>query len=78
MPRSLAVAGEEIREITLHAFGDGSGQGLAAAVYAVVQQHSVVTPGLVAAKARLAKEDLTIPRLELVAGHMAANLLTNV
>ena len=78
MPRSLAVAGEEIREITLHAFGDASGQGLAAAVYAVVQQHSEVTQGLVAAKARLAKEGLTIPRLELVAGHMAANLLTNV
>ena len=78
VPRSLAVAGEEIREITLHAFGDASGQGLAAAVYAVVQQHSVVTQGLVAAKARLAKEGLTIPRLELVAGHMAANLLTNV
>ena len=78
MPRSFAVTGEEIREITLHAFGDASGQGLAAAVYAVVQQHSVVTQGLVAAKARLAKEGLTIPRLELVAGHMAANLLTNV
>ena len=78
VPRSLAVAGEEIREITLHAFADASGQGLAAAVYAVVQQHSVVTPGLVAAKARLTKEDLTIPRLELVAGHMAANLLTSV
>ena len=31
-----------------------------------------------AAKARCAKEGLTIPRFELVAGHMAANLLTNV
>ena len=69
MPRSLAVTGEEIREITLHAFGDASGQGLAAGVYAVAQQHSVVTQGLVTkAKARLAKEGLTIPRLELVAG----------
>ena len=76
VPRSLAVAGEEIREITFHAFGDASGQGLAAAVY--VQQHSAVTQGLVTAKARLAKEGLTISRLELVAGHMAANLLTNV
>ena len=78
MPRSLVVAGEEIREITLHAFGDVSGQELAAAVYAGVQHHSVVTQGLVAAKTRLAKEGLTIPRLELVAGHTAANLLTNV
>ena len=34
--------------------------------------------GLVAAKARLAKEGLTIPRLELVSAHMAANLVTNV
>ena len=34
--------------------------------------------GLVTAKARLAKQGLTIPRMELVAGHMAVNLLTNV
>lgn len=34
--------------------------------------------GLVAAKARLAKQGVTIPRLELVAGHMTVNLLTNV
>ena len=30
------------------------------------------------AKARLAKQNLTIPRLELVGGHMAVNLVTNV
>ena len=77
MPRSLSVAGEGIREITLHSLGDASGQGLAAAFYAVVQQHSVVTQGLVAAKAGLAKEGLTIPRLELAACHIAGNLLTN-
>ena len=33
---------------------------------------------MVEAKARLAKMGLTIPCLELVAGHMAVNLLTNV
>ena len=33
---------------------------------------------MVAAKTRLAKQGVTIPRLELVAGHMAVNLLTNV
>ena len=38
----------------------------------------MVTQGLVAAKALLAKEGLTIARLELVAGHMATNLLANV
>ena len=62
----------------LHAFGDASGRGVAAAVYAVVRQDSGTTQGLLAAKARLAKEQLTIPRLELVAGHMAVNSVDNI
>ena len=51
---------------------------VAAAVYAVVQQSSGQTQGLVAAKVRLAKQGLTIPRLELISGHMANNLIRNV
>ena len=78
VPRSLAVHQEEIQAIQLHAFGDASGKGVAAAVYAVVIQESGVNQGLVAAKARLAKQGLTIPRLKLVSGHMAVNLVTNV
>ena len=34
--------------------------------------------GLLAAKARLAKKGLTMPRLELISAHMAANLVDNV
>lgn len=77
VPRSLAVYQEEIQAIQLHAFGDASGKGVAAAVYAVVVQQSGINQGLVAAKPRLAKQGLTIPRLELVSGHMAVNLVTN-
>ena len=62
----------------LHTFGDANGSGISAVVYAVVKQHSGVSVGLVAAKSRLAKKNLTIPRLELVSGHMAANLIGNV
>ena len=76
--RSLARYQEPIDAVELHTFGDASGRGVAAAVYAVVHQASGTTQGLVAAKARLAKQGLTIPRLELVAGHMAANLTNNV
>ena len=76
--RSLAEYQEPVTSITLHAFGDASGNGVAAATYAVVSQPSGQTQGLVTAKARLAKQGLTIPRQELVAGHMAANLVTNV
>ena len=78
VPRSLATQREEIQSIQLHAFGDASGKGVAAAVYAVVVQESSTNQGLVAAKARLAKQGLTIPRQELVSGHMAVNLVTNV
>ena len=39
---------------------------------------AVVSQGLVTAKSCLAKQGLTIPRLELVSGHMAVNLIANV
>ena len=77
-PRSLAVHQEPIEAIQLHAFGDASGNGVAACVYAVVEQASGTNQGLVAARSRLPKRGLTIPRLELVAAHMAVNLASNV
>ena len=74
----LASHRQPIQEVTLHAFGDASTRGVSAAVYAVVRQERETTQALVCAKSRLAKRNLTIPRLELVAGHMAINLATNV
>lgn len=52
--------------------------GISSAVYAVITQASGVSKGLIAAKSRLANKNLTIPRLELVAAHMAANLVDSV
>ena len=51
---------------------------MAAAVYAAVVQELDVNQGLVVARVRLAKKGLTIPRLDLVSGYMAVNLLTSV
>ncbi len=76
VPRSIPTLQEDIESIVLHAFGDASGKGVAAVVYAVVNQPSGTTQGLVSAKARLAKQGLTIPRLELVSAHMASTLTT--
>ena len=45
-------------------------------MYVVVKQKSGTSKGLVAAKARLAKQGFTIPHLELVSGHIAAYLVT--
>ena len=78
VPRSLAAYKQPIQYIQFHGFGDASGDGVGATAFAVVSQESGFTQRLVAAKARLAKKGLTIPRLELVAAHMVTNLLTNV
>lgn len=48
------------------------------AVFAVVQQLSGTTQGLVAVRSRLWKKGLTIPRLKLGARHMWARLVHNV
>ena len=78
VPRAIPQHREEISNIALHCFGDASGQGVSAAVYGVISQPSGDSVGLIAAKARLAKQGLTIPRLKLVSGHMATNLIVNV
>ena len=71
VPRSIVQHQEATISISIHAFGDTSSQGVSTAAYAVTYQPSGVLQGL-------AKKGLTIPRLELVAGHMAANLVSNV
>ena len=43
-----------------------------------IQQASGTNQGLIAARSMLTRQALTIPRLELVAGHMAVNLVANV
>ena len=78
VPRALVNKDEPVERIHLHGFGDASGKRVATAVSAVVEQKSGINQGLVAARARLAKQGLTIPRLELIAGHMTVNLLANV
>ena len=79
VPRPLTPFHQPVKSLCLHAFGDASKDGIAAAVYAVVEQASGTTQGIaVCSKSRVAKKNLTMPRLELVAGHMAANLVANV
>ena len=78
VPRPLAPYHQPIQEVTLHGFGDASVNGVCAVVYAVVRQEDGVTQGLVCSKARIAKRNLTIPRLELISGHITVNLTTNV
>ena len=77
-PRALTFQREDVQEIDIHSFGDASVNGVSATVHAVMKHRSGVNTGLVAAKARLAKQGLTIPRLELVSAQKATNLISNV
>ena len=78
VPRAFQLHQEQLEVIDLHVFGDASINGTAAAIHAIIYQSSQVSQGLLTAKARLLKKDLTIPRLELVAMPMAANLCQNL
>ena len=75
IPGSIPTSKESITSVDLHVFGDASILANCAAVYAVVNQPSEISQGLVASKSRISKRDLTIPRLELVSTHMACNLI---
>ena len=77
-PRPIVKYREPVLNVELHTFGDASTKGVGAVVYSVVRQKSGNTQQLVTAKSRLAKEGLTIPRLELISAHMATNLVKNV
>ncbi|XP_044179547.1 uncharacterized protein LOC122961023 [Acropora millepora] len=59
IPMCLAKHKQPVDSVALHVFGDASGVGVAAAAFTVVSQPSRVTQGIVAAKARLAKQGLT-------------------
>ena len=78
VPRAIVDHQQPVLDLELHVFGDASTQGVGAAVYTVVRQQTGTTQRLVAAKGRLAKEGLTVPRLELISAHMATNLVVNV
>jgi hypothetical protein len=55
--RALTTQREAVEEIELHTFGDASGKGVCAAIYAIVKQSGDTNVGLVAARAILAKQD---------------------
>ena len=78
IPWAIPLKLECVTAIDLHVFDDGSILANCVAVYAVVNQPSIISKGLLVSKTRLSKNDLTIPRLELVSAHMVSNLVTNV
>jgi hypothetical protein len=62
----------------LHLFADASFTACLAVSIAVIEHSSGIIKGLLTSKSRLAKRNISIPRLELVSGQMASNMAKNL
>ena len=78
VPRSLVGNTSEVKAIELHLFADASNLACSAVTIAVIEQSTDTVKGLLISKSRISKKNTLIPRLELVAAHMAANMAKNI
>ena len=78
IPRSIVAVGG-MNRVILHGFSDASKRAVCAAVYMVVEnKNGTTSKNLLVSKARIAKKELSIPRLELVAALTLVKLIANV
>ena len=73
IPRSNSFR-ENIANIDIYLFSDASINRVCTVAYAVIYQPNKISQGLITSKSRLAKRNITIPWLELIAAQMSANL----
>ena len=78
VPRSISKGVRRNKAVHLHVFADASNIACSAATIAVVEGDTGVVKGLLTSKSRISKQNTTIPRLELVSGQMAANMVRNL
>ena len=78
VPRSLVRQCNEVKSINLHLFADASSLACSVATIALVKQDTGTVQGLLTSKSRISERNTTKPRLELVEGHMAANMANKV
>ena len=78
VPRSIATDIADTKAVHLHVFADASSLACCAATVALVEHESGLIKGLLTSKSRISKRGISIARLELISGHMAANLARNM
>ena len=69
---------KHLNAFDIHVFTDFSIIDTCAAAYAVTRQSGHVNQNLIANKSWLAKQNMLISRLELIAVHMGSNLAENI
>ena len=78
VPRSILKECRRTKGIHIHQFADASNLACSTATIALVEGKTGVIRGLLCSKSRISKRNLSIARLELVSGRMAANMVKNV
>lgn len=61
-----------------YAFADASSLACCATAIAVIEHSSAVVKGMLTLKSRTSKRDISIARLELISGQIAANISKNI
>ena len=78
VPRSLIKTGKKVKAMHLHQFADASEIACSTVTIAIVEDETNRVMGLLTSKSRIAKKNTSIARLELIGGHMAANMVRNL
>ena len=78
IPRSVIRENTTVEGVDIHQFADASSLACSTAAVAVINQGTMNVKGLLASKSRISKQNTSIARLELISGHMAANLSKNL
>lgn len=78
IPRSITKACRRTKGIHIHQFADASKLACSTATIVIVESKTGTVKGLLTSKSRISKRNLSIARLELISGHMAANMAKNV
>ena len=80
IPRSIPLPDANLNHTDIQVFGDSSIMRKCAVAYAVClsSKSNGAQQNIIVSRSRLAKQKLSVPRLKLVATHMAANLVDNI
>ena len=78
VPRSIMTGIADTKAVHLLVFADASSLVCCAATVTLVEHESGLIKGLLMSKSGISKRGILIARLELISGHMAANLEQNI
>ena len=76
--KSLIKDCKKVKAVHIHQFSDASEIACSTVSIAVIDRDTDKVMGLLTSKCRIAKRNTSMPRLELIGGHMSANMISNL